>query len=112
MLRLGLGGLEGAGQDGDLGIPDLGGHLGVGEVLVHDDTLDQDAVLQGAANLAVHLDQFEVDVFPLEIGDGEDGVDGDVGELVVGLGDDLAAQTRACNLDEVLCVLAAELDGV
>lgn len=36
MLGLGLGGFEGAGEDTDLGVLDLLGHLGVTDVLVDD----------------------------------------------------------------------------
>lgn len=112
VLGLGLGRLKGAGQDGDLGVLDLGRHLGVGEILVDDDALDEDGVLERAADLAVDLDQLKVDVLALEIRNGQHGVDGNVGKLVVRLGDNLAAQTCARNLDQVLCVLLAELDRV
>lgn len=69
MLGLGLRGLERARQDGDLGISDLGRHLGVGEVLVDNDTLDQDGILEGTTDLAVDLDQLKVDVLALQVGD-------------------------------------------
>ena len=69
VLGLGLGGLKGARQDGDLGVAHLGGHLGVREVLVDDDALDEDGVLKGAADLAVNLDQLKVNILALKIGD-------------------------------------------
>lgn len=112
MLGLGLRGLERARQDSDLGISDLGRHLGVGEVLVDNDTLDQDGILESTTDLAVDLDQLEVDVLALQVGDRQDGVDGHVGELVVCLGHNLTSQTRVRDLEEVLCVGGAELDNV
>jgi hypothetical protein len=69
MLGLGLWGLESACEDGNLGVLDLGRHLRVREVLIDDDALDEDRVLQSSSNLAIDLDQLEVDVFPLQIGD-------------------------------------------
>lgn len=84
----------------------------MGEVLVDDDSLDQKRVLQRPAHLAVDLDQLEVDVFSLEVGDRHDGVDGDLCELVMCLGNDLAAQACPCHLEEVLGLVLAELDGV
>ena len=112
VLGLGLGGLEGACEDGEFGVLDLGRHLGMREVLVYYDTLDQQCVLHRTTDLAVHLDQLKVDILALEVGDGENGVDGDLGELVVCLGDDLRPQTCLCDLEELLGVLLGEVDLV
>ena len=112
VLRLGLWRLERACEDGDLGVPHLGRHLGVREVLVDDDALDEKGVLQRAAHLSIHLDELKVDVLALEVRHREDRVNGDVGKLVVRLGDDLAAQARPGHLDQVGSLLLAELDHV
>lgn len=56
------------------------------EVLIHDHTLDEKRVLQGTADLPINLDQLEIDILALEVGDGENGIDGDLGELVMRLG--------------------------
>lgn len=112
VLRLGLWGLECARQDGDLGVSHLRRHLGVGEVLVDNDTLDEEGILKRASNLAVNLDQLEIDIFSLEVGNGEDSVDGDVGKLFVGLGNDLASQTCSCYLDQIGSFFSGKLDLV
>lgn len=52
-------------------------------VLVDDDTLDERRVFEGTSDLAVDLDQLEIDVPTCEVGYREDGVDGDLGELFV-----------------------------
>lgn len=112
VLGLGLRGLEGACEDGEFGVLDLGGHLGMREVLVYYDALDEQCVLERSSDLAIHLDQLEVDVLALEICNGENGIDGDVGKLVVRLGDDLGAQTCLCDLEQLLGVLLGEVDLV
>lgn len=95
VLGLGLGRLKGTGQDGQFGIPNFVGHLGVREVLVHDNTSDKQRVLEGSTDLAVNLDQLEVDILALKVGNREHGINGDLGELVVGLGD--AMKTVSIN---------------
>lgn len=57
------------------------------EILVDNDTLDEKRILESTANLSVDLDQFEVDIFALEIGNGEYGIDGNLSKLVVGFRD-------------------------
>jgi hypothetical protein len=58
----------------------------VREVLVDNNTLNQKRVLKGTSNLSIDLDQFEIHILALEIGDREDSIDGDLRELIVGLG--------------------------
>jgi hypothetical protein len=84
VLGLGPGRLERTRQDGQLGVFDRRRHLRVRHVLVDDDTLDERRVFEGTSDLAVDLDQLEVDVPTFEVGYREDGVDGDLGELFVG----------------------------
>lgn len=112
VLGLGLWWLERACEDGDLGVSHLGRHLGVREVLVDNDTLDEKGILQSATDLSIHLDELKVDVLAFEIGDREDSVHGDVRKLIVRLGHDLAAQARPGNLDQVGSLLLAELDHI
>ena len=52
-----------------------------------------------------HLDQLKVDVLGLEIGNSHDGIDGNVGHLVVTLVDDLAAQGGLGSTHQVLSIL-------
>lgn len=87
VLGLGLGGLEGASQDSQLGVQDLVGHLRMREVLVDNDTLDEQRVLEGTSDLAVHLNQLEVNILALEIGNRENSIHSNLSELVVRLGD-------------------------
>lgn len=55
VLGLGLGRLEGAGQDGDAGVLQHARHLGVAEVLVDYDAVDQRRVFQAAPRFPLHL---------------------------------------------------------
>lgn len=84
-LVLGLGSrrFEWAGEDGELGVFDGPRHLRMRHVLVEQDALDQGRVLERTADLARHLDQVEWHVPALEVGHGEDGVDGDLGKQAV-----------------------------
>ena len=93
MLGLGLGRLEGAGEDAHLGVLDLLGHLRMGELLVDDDAMDQLGLLQAAAGLALHLDHVEVHVLVVQIGHAEHGVHGDLSHLALVDVDDLRAQS-------------------
>ena len=55
VLGLGLGWLKGAGEDGNLDILQLLGHLWVAHVLVNDDAIHQLGILQLATYFAIHL---------------------------------------------------------
>jgi hypothetical protein len=80
VLRLRTRGLERAGEDSDFGVLDGTGHLRVRHVLVEEDTADEGCVLEGATDLAGDLDEVERNVATVEVGNGENGVDGDLGE--------------------------------
>lgn len=112
VLRLRARGLERTREDRNLGVLDGTGHLGVGEVLVDDDTVDELSVLEGTSDLSVDLDELKVDVLTLEVGDREDSVDGNLGELVAGEGDDLGAKRGLGSLQEVGGVVLAEGNSV
>lgn len=86
VLGLGLRGLEGTGQDSQLSIPNLVRHLRVRKVLVHNNTLDKQRILKRSTDLAIHLDQLEVNILALEVGNREHGIHSDLGELVMRLG--------------------------
>lgn len=112
VLGLGARGLKGTGEDSELGILYLVGHLRMGEVLVDDDTVYKAGVLKSTSDLAVDLDELKVDVTALQVGNGENRVDGNVGKLVVGDRDDLASEGSLGCLYKVASVLLAEGDGV
>jgi hypothetical protein len=83
VLGLGPGRLKRTRQDGQLGVLDRRRHLRVRHVLVDDDTLDERRVFQRTSDLAVDLDQLEIDVPTFEVGHRQDGVDSDLSELFV-----------------------------
>lgn len=112
MLCLGLRRLKCASQDGELGVPDLGRHLRMREVLVYYDSLHQQRVFQRAPDLAIHLDQLKVNVFPVQIRYRQDCFYCNSGELVVRLGDNFAAQTRLCDLEQLLDIVLGKGDLV
>lgn len=95
VLGLGLRGFEGASQDSQLGVLDFVRHLRVGEVLVDDNTVDKQRVFEGTSDLAIHLDQFEVDILALQIRNGQHRIHGNLGELVMRLGDTAKTLDRA-----------------
>ena len=98
VLRLGLRGLEGAGEDGDLGILDLLRHLRVRDVLVEDDAVDQHGVLELAANLPFNLDEVEVHVPALKVRHGHHSLDADLGHLALAPVDNLGRQRGHARL--------------
>mmetsp|Transcript_1006 Transcript_1006/g.1808 ORF Transcript_1006/g.1808 Transcript_1006/m.1808 type:complete len:305 (+) Transcript_1006:748-1662(+) len=110
VLGLGLGGLEGAGQNADLGVLHLLHHLGVREVLVQHDSLDELAVGEGASGLCHNFDQVEVHVLPLDVGHVEHRLHGQVGEVVLALADDLGAQGGHGALSEVVVAILGDVD--
>jgi hypothetical protein len=64
--------------------------------------------------LRLQLNQLEIDVARLQIGDGHDGVDGDARHLLVAFVDDLGAEGRLRRAHQVLRVVDREgvRDGV
>ena len=71
VLRFRLWGLEGTGQNADLGVLNAGGHLRVGKLLVNDDALNELRVFDAATSFGHNLDQIEVHVTTLQISDVE-----------------------------------------
>jgi len=112
VLGLGLWGLEGAGQDANLGVLDFLSHGGMGEVLVDDDTLDELGGLNGTTGLGDDLDQIEVDVLTVKVGNVEHGLDSKVCEVILALADDLGAESSGGALAEVAEVILLDVDGL
>ena len=85
-LVLGLGPrwLEWTSKNSNLGISNDVGHLRVREILVDNNTLDEGCIFERTSDFTIDLDELEIDVFTGKVGDSEDGVDGNIGELVVG----------------------------
>mmetsp|Transcript_51984 Transcript_51984/g.149848 ORF Transcript_51984/g.149848 Transcript_51984/m.149848 type:complete len:322 (+) Transcript_51984:871-1836(+) len=110
VLRLRLRRLEWASQDSHLGILHHLWHLGVTEVLVHNDALDQTRIFQLSANLSLNLDQIEVDIRARNIGDGQDRVYANPPELVLAAADDFRAKGRARGLAEGRLVVGHDVD--
>ncbi len=55
----------------------------MGEVLVHDHTLDEHRVFQTPAFLSLHLDQLEIHVPRLQVSNAHHRVNGNLGKLAV-----------------------------
>jgi len=110
VLGLGLWGLEGAGEDDALGIVDLLGHLGVRELFVDDDTLNERGVLDGTTGLGDDLDQFEVNISTFEIGNVKDGLEGEISEVILALGDDLRSEGGGSALSEFLVIVFLDVE--
>ena len=55
--------------------------------------------------IKTHLNQLKVDVLGLEVGNGHDCIDSNLGHLVVTLVDDLAAQSGLGSAHQVLSIL-------
>jgi hypothetical protein len=84
VLCLGPRWLEWTSENSNLGISNDVGHLRMREILVDNNTLDEGCIFEGTSDFTIDLDELEIDVFTGKVGDGEDGIDGDVGEFVVG----------------------------
>mmetsp|Transcript_8408 Transcript_8408/g.28854 ORF Transcript_8408/g.28854 Transcript_8408/m.28854 type:complete len:250 (+) Transcript_8408:2057-2806(+) len=110
MLGLWLWGLEGAGQDGDLGVLDVLGHLGVRHVLVDHDPVDQLRVLDAPADLAFDLDQVQVHILPLQVRDGHDRLHAVLRHLALAPVHDLAAQGGHARVHQGLQVLLGKVE--
>ena len=110
MLGLGLGRLEGAGEDEDLGIGDFLLHLRVREVFVDNDTSHEGSVFQAAASLSDDLDVIKVNVSALQVSDGEHSLDSDVGHVILALADDLGAESGDGTLSEELVIVLLDVD--
>ena len=104
VLGLRLGRLEWAGEDAHLGVSVNFLHLGVGEFLVDDNTLDEAGVLEGATSLGNDLDEVEVDITSLHVGDVKDSLDSEVGVVLLALADDLGAE-GGLGAHSQLCVV-------
>lgn len=109
VLGLWLGGLEWAGEDAHLGVAVNFLHLGVGELLVEDDTFNEAGVFEGAASLGDDLDEVEVDVATLEVGNVQDSSQSQVSVLVLALADDLGAECGLSALSQLSVVVLEDI---
>lgn len=110
VLGLGLRGLERAGEDQNLSVVDLLLHLRVREVLIENDTLNELRVGKGATSLGNNLDEVEVDILTLDVGDVENGLDGKISEMVLALRHDLGAESSHGAFSQVLVVILLDVD--
>mmetsp|Transcript_54763 Transcript_54763/g.91024 ORF Transcript_54763/g.91024 Transcript_54763/m.91024 type:complete len:479 (-) Transcript_54763:379-1815(-) len=112
VLGLGLGGLEGAGEEADLGVDDLLGHLRVTELLSDDDSLDEAGVLHGSSGLSLELDQVEVDVLALEVSNEQHGLCGNLSEALLASAHNLGAERSADDVRKRTDVVTRDLNGL
>lgn len=110
VFGFGFGGFEGAGENKDFGILDLFSHLWVGDVLVHEDSVDESGVLETASGFSGDFDEVKVDIFSFEVGDGEDGIDGDSGKFCFVFIDDFGSEGDHGGFDESLVVIFIDVD--
>jgi len=54
------------------------------EILVDNNTLDEGCIFERTSDFTIDLDELEIDVFTGQVGDGEDGIYGNIGEFIVG----------------------------
>mmetsp|Transcript_9052 Transcript_9052/g.15310 ORF Transcript_9052/g.15310 Transcript_9052/m.15310 type:complete len:364 (+) Transcript_9052:294-1385(+) len=109
MLSLGLGRLEGAGEDAHLHVLEALGHLRVAELLVDHDAVDQLRLLQAATRLAFHLNHIEVNILRLKVGHGEHRVHSDLCHLALVHIDNLGAQGGHGRVDEGHSIVGSKL---
>lgn len=109
VLGLRFGGLERAGENDDLGIVDFLIHLRMREVLVDDNSLNELGVFDTATSLGNNLNQIKVNILSLNVGDVEHGFDGEVGKVVLALGDDLGAEGCRSTLSKELIVVLGDV---
>ena len=53
------------------------------EILVDNNTLDEGCIFERTSDFTIDLDELEIDVFTVKVGDGEDSVDGNIGKFVM-----------------------------
>lgn len=110
MLGLWLWGLKGAGQDGNTCISDALLHLRVREILINDDSLNESCVLDASSSLSDHLDQVEVDIFSLEVSNGKHGIDSNLCELILALGNNFRSKGSNSALLELSVIVLKDID--
>lgn len=96
--------LKGAIEEDNTGVADHAAHIGVGDVLVEHDTVENDAVLEHTAgnllDLGVPLG-VDLNVLTVLLVDSADGLDGEVDDKVAPLGSELSANAALDNLGKV-----------
>jgi hypothetical protein len=53
------------------------------EILIDNNTLDEERILERSSDLSVHLDQFEIDILSFKVRNREYSIDGYLSKLVV-----------------------------
>jgi len=64
------------------------------KILVNNNTLDEGCIFERTSDFTIDLDELEIDIFTGKVGDGEDGIDGDVGKFVVGDRDTVVSRVK------------------
>jgi hypothetical protein len=110
VLGLGLGRLKGAGEDSDLGVVDLLLHLGMREIFIKDNSFDESRIFESTTSLGDDLDEVEVNILSLEIGDMENRLDSEVSVVGLAFADDLRAEGSHGALAEELVVVLGNVN--
>jgi hypothetical protein len=101
---------RGAARGPRLDVRELLRHLRVTEVLVEHEAVHEPRVLRLGADLAVELDEVEVDVLALEVRDREHRFDAHRRHLALAAADDLRGERRHARRDEGARVVDGELE--
>ena len=101
--------LEWASEDQDLSVSDLLLHLRMGEIFIKNDTLDELRILESSTSLGDDFNEIEVDIFSLQISNSEDGLHGQVGEMLLALRYNLRSESGHGALPEVLVIILEDV---
>ena len=110
MLGLRLGGLEWACEDAHLGVFVDFLHLGVRELLVNNDTVNERRIFDATTSLGHNFDQFKVDITTLKIGNVEDSSDGQICEVILALGNNLRAEGGLGALSKLSIIVLEDIE--
>mmetsp|Transcript_12789 Transcript_12789/g.30607 ORF Transcript_12789/g.30607 Transcript_12789/m.30607 type:complete len:270 (+) Transcript_12789:876-1685(+) len=120
VLRLGLRGLKGTGEESNLGIIDNLRHLRVGKVLIDNNSMNQASLFQTPSNLLLQLDKIKIHILALNIGNCKNSFGADAPELLGTSADHFAAKGShgslhqssilICKNVHILCNLLNPLD--
>jgi hypothetical protein len=91
MLGLWLGRFEWAGKNANSSVLNFLGHLGVGEVLVDDDAVNELSVFETATSLGDDLDVLEVNILSVEISYCKHCFHSDFSHLILTVANDLGS---------------------
>lgn len=109
VLGLGLWWFEGAGENDNLGVLDFLLHLGVREIFVNNNTFNELGVFNSTSRLGDDLDKVKVNVTAFNVSNVKHGSDGEIGEVILALADNLGSEGSSCAFTEEFVVVFADI---